>query len=60
MINKSQIAFLNRNWVDSLDINMANTTRANLQEIEFRTIKHTLSDSITLVLSKDTFNSILE
>lgn len=54
--NSSQIGFLHKNTVDSLHIKMANTSVARLQEIEFRTIKHTLGDSITFVLSKDAFD----
>jgi hypothetical protein len=58
--NSSQIDFANENRVDSLVLKMANKSAASLQKIDFRTINHTLSDSITLVLSKDTFNSILK
>lgn len=58
--NNSQIEFLNINTVDSLHIKMENKSIAKLQKIDFKTIKHSLSDSITFVLSKDTFNNMLK
>lgn len=55
MRNHSQIEFLNTNTVDSLDLKMANQSVAKFQEVEFRAIRHHLSDSITFVLSRDVF-----
>ena len=60
MKSNSVIEFLSTNTVDSLDIKMANTSIAKLQNIEFQAIKHSLSDSITFVLSKKTFNNIIK
>lgn len=60
MKNKSQIEFLKTNTADSLNIKMANKSIARLNNIEFKTIKHSLRDSITVVLSKETFNRILK
>ncbi|MEP0266716.1 hypothetical protein [Dokdonia sp.] len=60
MKHRSQIGFSHKNTVDSLHIKMVNTSIARLQEIEFRAIQHTLSDSITVVLSKGVFNRVLE
>ncbi len=59
MKNNSQVDFSNRNIVDSLDLKMRHTSIASLQRIDFRAIKHTLSDSITIVLSKDAFKNIV-
>lgn len=60
MRNKSQIAFSEENSIDSLSLKMMNTSVASLQKIYFRTIHHTLSDSITLVLSNNVFKNILK
>ena len=60
MKNKSQIDFSSMNTVDSLNLIMANTSIASLQKIDFKTINHSLSDSITLVLSKSVFKNILK
>lgn len=60
MKNKSQIEFLKTNTADSLYIKMANKSIVRLKNIEFKTIKHNLRDSITVVLSKETFNRILK
>lgn len=59
MYQNSQIVFRNKNQVDSLKLNMNSTSIANLEKIEFKHISHKLSDSITLVLSKNTFNNLV-
>lgn len=59
MENNSQIQFLKKNNVDSLTLIMKNESVANLDRISFKKINPILSDSITLVLSKDTFKNIL-
>lgn len=59
MKHNSRIDFLEFNTVDSLDIRMSDTSIVNLQKIDFSSINHSLADSITLVLSKETFNRIL-
>lgn len=59
MMNTSQIAFLERNKVDSLQLKMANTTMAELRKIDFRNMEHTLGDSISFVLSKEVIGKIL-
>jgi hypothetical protein len=60
MLHKSQLEFSKGNTVDSLDLKMANTAVVSLQKIDFRTINHTLKDSITVVLSKDAFKNIIQ
>jgi len=60
MENQSQIEFLNENKVDSLSLKMTNESVANLEKIDFNKIHPVLSDSITLVLSKDVFQRILK
>lgn len=60
MKHHSQIGFSHQNTANSLHLSMANTTIAKLQEIEFTAIQHTLSDSITVVLSKGVFDRVLE
>ena len=60
MRNQSQIAFSEENSIDSLNLKMINTSVASLQKIDFRTIHHALSDSITLVLSNNVFKNILK
>lgn len=59
MENNSQIQFLKKNNVDSLTLIMKNKSVASLDKISFKKINPILSDSITLVLSKDTFKNIL-
>ena len=58
--NKSQFVFSENNRTDSLQLTMAGTSIGNLKEIEFSSMNHALEDSVILVLSKNTFTSILE
>lgn len=58
--DSSYINFITQNKVDSLDLKMNQKSVASLQHIEFKSIHHSLSDSITIVLSKDAFNKILK
>lgn len=60
LMNKSsQIAFTKENQVDSINLIMNNATVAHLEKIKFSNITHILSDSITLVLSKNTFTNLI-
>ena len=58
--DSSYINFVKQNKVDSLDLKMNDKSVASLQHIEFKSLHHALSDSITMVLSKDAFNKILK
>ena len=56
----SQIQFLEQNTIDSLSLKMLNTSVANLTNINFKKVHPVLSDSIAIVLSKNTFKNLLK
>lgn len=56
----SYIDFISNNTADSLDLNMKDTSVASLQKLNTKTIHHVLKDSVTIILSKETFNTILK
>lgn len=58
--NNSQFEFSNNNQVDSLKIDLSGNSIAYLKEISFTDIHHSLTDSVTLVLSKSVTNRILQ
>lgn len=58
--NDSQIQFLEHNTIDSLSLKMLNTSVANLTNINFKKVHPVLSDSIAIVVSKDTFKNLLK
>lgn len=58
--NESQIKFLEYNRIDSLSLKMDNSSVVNLSDIDFKKIHPVLSDSTTLVLTKDTFKHLLK
>ncbi|WP_425076821.1 hypothetical protein [Psychroserpens sp. S379A] len=60
MKNNSQIEFVTTNTADSLDMTMRDKSIARMQEIHFQSLKHRLSDSVVVVLSKGVFKNILK
>lgn len=58
--NNSQIQFLENNTIDSLSLKMLNTSVANLIDVNFKKVHPVLSDSIAIVVSKDTFENLLK
>ncbi|MGB0891542.1 MAG: hypothetical protein ACPGUU_04260 [Flavobacteriaceae bacterium] len=58
--NTSYIDFIINNKADSLDLIMKDKSIASLQKMSFNKINHSLKDSVTIVLSKDAFNTILK
>jgi hypothetical protein len=51
----SQFVFSQNNTVHSLQLTMKDNSIGRFEDIDFSTLNHTLDDSITLVLSKNTF-----
>lgn len=58
--HQAQIEFSNRNSTDSLLLTMSNTSVVFLKNINLQYIEQNLGDSISLVLSNDVFNSLVE
>lgn len=56
----SYIDFIANNEADSLNLKMNDKSVASLQKMSFNKINHSLKDSVTIVLSKDAFNTILK
>lgn len=58
--NNSQFEFSKNNSAEHLNIAMSEKSIGYFQEVTFSTINHTLKDSTTFVLSKETFRNILK
>ena len=55
----SYVRFFDQNIVDALELRMTETATASIQQIDFNRMTHHLSDSVSIVLSKDAFDKIL-
>lgn len=60
MENKSHLQFVEHNLADSIALKMTNTSVANLTDVAFKKMHPVLSDSVTLVLSKEVFKNLLK
>lgn len=58
--DQSELVFIHENRIDSLALNMVNTSVAILAEIDVKHIREDLGDSISIVLSNDLFSEILK
>ncbi|TVZ55007.1 hypothetical protein OD91_0248 [Lutibacter sp. Hel_I_33_5] len=58
--NSGYIDFTMKNKAEYLDLKMSDKSIVSLQNLDFKSIKHSLKDSVSIVLSKDAFNKILK
>jgi hypothetical protein len=54
----SQYVFSKNNIIDSLNLMMHDKSIGHLEHLNYKTLNHTLEDSITMVLSKNIFDKI--
>ena len=57
---QGHLEFFHQNSIDSLQLNMANTSVAFLKNVNLRHIQQDLSDSVSIVLSNHVFSALVE